>query len=568
MNFIGITFTTIKNEIETFLKEEYGKASILFTAASPYGQILSVIENLHQLSFLYLKNTLAQFDLSNIDSVNPRIIRNAAIFAGHNPTRGISSSGTLVFNIKPEVDLEKEIPGGRIIIYNRSGILNKTNSLNYSLNLGNEKISHIITKNYKFYIPIIQGIWKSKTYTGSGEILQTIFVSEMGNKDIENFNVEVSVNGEVWTVKKHLYDMLPDEKAVVIKSGFDSGIDIIFGNKNFGMVPPVGSVIKVNYLQTDGISGNIFRRTSNDWTFIDDIFDSKGGVIDVEKIFDIGIYTDINFGANAENSEFTKSLLPFSSNNYVLATAKQYAYEIKKLGVFSHVNAYEKNGTIFITATPNINLFKNQSSNYFSMDISAFSLDTYEKSKIDKYLKTSGVIQLTKKYKITNPKLSFYSVNIFYISYSNATDDSIYAQIISVLSDYFLNLNRIDRIPKSEIIKNLITNIGDLHSVDIQFVCKKNEDYHREGMIAVENSKSNSNIQSNGLNLNTDYVPTKVLGLDPSLGDILFEPDEIPVIRGGWIDRSNNLYNDDIDNKGLKSVNIFKNGTVDIKNKP
>jgi excinuclease ABC subunit A len=60
----------------------------------------------------------------------------------------------------------------------------------------------------------------------------------------------------------------------------------------------------------------------------------------------------------------------------------------------------------------------------------------------------------------------------------------------------------------------------------------------------------------------------KVLGLDPSLGDILFEPDEIPVIRGGWIDRSNNLYNDDIDNKGLKSVNIFKNGTVDIKNKP
>ena len=51
MNFISITFTSIKNEIETFLRQEYGKASILFTAASPYGQILSVIENLHQLSF-------------------------------------------------------------------------------------------------------------------------------------------------------------------------------------------------------------------------------------------------------------------------------------------------------------------------------------------------------------------------------------------------------------------------------------------------------------------------------------------------------------------------------------
>ena len=213
MNFVGISFTTIKNEIETFLKDEYGKASILFTAASPYGQILSVIENLHQLSLLYLKNTLSQFDLSNIDSINPRIIRNAAIFAGHN-----------------------EIPGGRIIIYNRTSIINKTNSYNYSINLGSEKVSYMVTKNYKFFLPIIQGTWITKTYTGVGESLQTLFVTESGSKDIENFNVEVTVNGDIWTIKKHLYDMLPGENAVVVKSGFDGGIDIIFGNNNFGQI--------------------------------------------------------------------------------------------------------------------------------------------------------------------------------------------------------------------------------------------------------------------------------------------------------------------------------------------
>ena len=64
MNFIQISFSRVKSEIEEFLKTEYNKASLLFSSASPYGQILSVVENWHQLSLMYLKNTLNQFDLS------------------------------------------------------------------------------------------------------------------------------------------------------------------------------------------------------------------------------------------------------------------------------------------------------------------------------------------------------------------------------------------------------------------------------------------------------------------------------------------------------------------------
>ena len=53
-SFTEITFTGIKAQIETFLRTEHNKASLLYSAASPYGQILSVVENLHQLSFLYI----------------------------------------------------------------------------------------------------------------------------------------------------------------------------------------------------------------------------------------------------------------------------------------------------------------------------------------------------------------------------------------------------------------------------------------------------------------------------------------------------------------------------------
>ena len=569
--FSEISFSNIKFEVERFLKTEYNKANVLFSSASPYGQILGVVENLHQLSILYLKNAINQFDLSAINSNNERVIRNAAISAGHNPGRAISATGTLKFTLKSSVDIDREIKGSRITLRNKVLMKNKTNNLQYSFNIGNETVTHRITPNYQFFVPIIQGEWKTKSYTGLGTPLQTLSVIELGRKDVENFNIEVTVNGDFYSLKKHIFEMLPNEKSCVVRTGFDGGIDIVFGNEGFGYIPPIGSVIEVKYLCTDGQLGNIFRRTSNDWRFVDDIISAEGDIVSVDKVFDIEIYTDINFGADKESLAFTKNILPISSNNFVLGLPQQYAYEIKKLGVFSHVNAYERSGTIFIVATPNIRLFKSQNADYFSIDIRAFELDNYEKSKVDKYLRTGGNIQLTKKYKIVSPNISYYTMNIFLISYSDATEESVNAQVLDKISEYFLDLSRIDRIPKLDIIRELST-ISDIHSIDIQFISKKNEDYHSSNITAA-NNKLNKYSSSYNTDISTaalipGYDPNSVVGLDPTLGDIIFEPNEIPVIRGGWYDRNGNYYSDGIDSTGLKSVNIIKKGVVDSKNRP
>jgi hypothetical protein len=568
LKFSSISFSNIKEEIERFLTKEHNKADILYSPASPYGQILNVVQNLFQLSILYLKNAIDGLDLSNPNANNQKVIRNAAIFAGHNPGRAISASGTLRLTLKSSSSIDDDIPGGRITLSNRTLIKNKTNSLDYSLNLGNETITHKISPNYQFFLPIIQGRWTTKTYTGNGEQLQTISVSEIGQKDVENFNVEVSVNGEVWSVKKHIYEMLPGEKACVVRTGFNDGIDVVFGNEGFGSIPELTSVIEISYLVTDGSNGNIFRRTKNDWDFVGDIIAGNGETLNISDVFDVDIYTDINFGADGESLNFTKNILPIASNNFVLGLPQQYAYEIKKLGVFSHVNAYEKTGTIFVVATPNIKLFKNQNANYFKVDMRAFQLDRYEKSKIDKYLRTGGNIQLTRKYKIDSPKLSYYAINVFVIPYSDVTDESINAQIIDKISEYFLDLKRIDRIPKLDIIR-LLSSLEDIHSVDIQFVSRKNEDYHRENIINVTNKLKNTDSKTKTTidKGSSNYNPDEVLGIDPVMGDLLFQPEEIPVIRGGWYDRNENYYSDDIDGTGLKAVNIIKKGVIDVKNK-
>ena len=277
MNLTEITFDKVKAEIELYLKQEHSKAGVLYSNASPYGQILSVLENLYQLSILYLKNSIKQYDLSDPNSLNARIIRNAAIFAGHIPGRNISATGTLKFTVKTSADVSKDVPGGRITLKNRQALKNKTNGLEYAINLGADKQTYKITSNSQFFASIIQGKWERKVFTGTGDPNQSFQVNIRGvQKDVENFNYEVLVNGEYWSIKRHLYDLLPDEKACVIRTGFNSGIDVIFGNSGFGMIPIIGSTIEVNYLVSDGSIGSIFRRTSNDWTFIDPALDGFG----------------------------------------------------------------------------------------------------------------------------------------------------------------------------------------------------------------------------------------------------------------------------------------------------
>lgn len=568
MKFVEISFANIKSEIERFLKDEHNKAGILYSPASPFGQILNVVENLHQLSLLYLKNSIKQYDLSDPNSNNDKIIRNAAIFAGHIPGRSISSTGNLKMIVKSGIDLQSDLPGGRVTLFNRLVLKNNSNGLFYSLNLGQDKVTYLINSNTQIFLSIIQGRFRTTSFTGTGNINQTLQVTNKISEEIENFNVEILVNGEYWILKKSLYDLLPNEKSCIARTGFNGGLDIIFGNGSYGMIPPLGSNIEITHLITNGQDGNIFRRTVNDWKFVDDVLDGYGNPIDVTKLFDVLIFNDINFGANKESSQFTKNILPIVSNNFVLGLPQQYAYEIKKLGVFSHVNAYEDNSIIYIVATPNIKLFKNRNADYFNVTTNAFLLDDYEKSKIDKYLRTNGNIQLTRKYRIDSPVLSYYILNIFVIRYSDSNDDSVKSQIIDVVSNYFLNFNRIDRIPKSDIIKEL-SQINDIHSVDIQFISRKNEEYHRNNINRINNkvASADSVINPTIVEVDPDYQPNLTIGLDSVLGDIIFEPKEIPIIRGGWYDRNGVFFSDSLDDMSLKSLNIIKKGVVDAKNR-
>ncbi len=99
------------------------------------------------------------------------------------------------------------------------------------------------------------------------------------------------------------------------------------------------------------------------------------------------------------------------------------------------------------------------------------------------------------------------------------TDDSVNSQILDKISEYFLNLTRVNRIPKLDIIKQL-SLISDIHSVDIKFISKKNEDYHKENIISIKNKIENYDTSYNNdisIKKSSSYDQTKTLGLESSI---------------------------------------------------
>ena len=547
--FNEISYSKIKAQVENYLSTEYNKTNTTFSKTSPFGILLYVIEYLFQLSFLYLKRSINQFNIIDKDSTNERYIKNAAIFGGHLPHRNISATGTLKLTLKMDYDLSS-LGGQKVTFNDKLTLKNNTNGLYYSLNLGTDNQSFKINSSTSILLNIINGRWLNSSFTGDGTDNQTFNINLRNSQDIENFNYEVYVNGIMWITKMHLYDLLPNENSCVVRTGFNGGIDLIFGNGGHGNQPPIASNILVKYIVSDGSFGSIFRRTNNDWTFIESCVDGFGNSVDCTSVFDIQFYTDINFGADKENVNFTKNILPIVSNNFVLALPQQYAYFISRLGVFSHVNAYELNNVVYVVVTPNISLFKNRNQNYFDINVNAFQLDDYEKSKILTYLQSYGTISISNKVQISSPNLCYYAMNVFLIIYNDANLDTIKNQIYSITSDYLLSFTKMNRIPKSDFI-SLISEIYGVYSVDISFISKNNENY-QSNAILLSSKNPSQNV----------YDTTKTIGLDPFLGDILFNSDEIPVIRGGWKDRNGIYYSDDITSNGLKCINVISNGTI------
>lgn len=603
--YVELNFTNLTNQVNNWLIETYNKSSILFNSSSPYGQLLQQIKEFFRLNILYNKHIVRQLDIEQTNT--KRMILNLARISGHNPSRAISAKGSLRFKLKQGVDIEQKIKGSSIVIYDNTTLKNKTNNLFYVLKIGTERNIYPIVSGSQFFIDVYQGTYESQTYTGTGEKNQSISVIIDNNQTIDNFEYQVLVDGINMNKRDHLYDMLDEENTCYTRTGFEGGLDVYFGNGTNGMIPPLGSVIEIKYLLTDGIRGNIVNEKVNDFEFVDDVYDSEGNTISPREIFDVYIENDITLASDGESLEYIKSVVPHVSRNFVLATPNQFIYHLKKLNMFSKVNVFnnldmikmdiDSDGNlddinineIYLFLIPKITNYFVGDVNYFNVPFDVFYLDDYEKQRIITYLKMQGIISITSKISILDPEIKRYVVNIYVSRFDNESKESIKYQIIEYLSDYFASNDRYDRIIKADIIKGL-KSIEGIDSLNVEFISKENEDYHKDGAILnqkkrnviettyatttninenkVENNSINSDLLSVGKTTLVDYKvkdynKNKMLGIDPVMGDIIINRDnskknQLPILRGGWSDRNGIYYHEDPNiTDGFSTINII-----------
>lgn len=549
------------NDAYVYLSDKYKQSADLFTPASPFGQILSVVSNLGEMIFFYIEAAITELNI--LRARNTESIFGLSRLTGHNPLRGLSATGVLELKIKPGG--EDLFNGNFVKIDNYSQINCINNSVTYFLDLDADYIKLEKTSNTPKQVRIIQGEIDSQTFTGTGLPLQSFSV--VVNEATDNNYIKVKVNGELYTVEESLYDMSNDAAACMVKTGISGGLDIYFGTGNFGKIPPAGSVIEVTYIKTVGSIGNIDTDKNLVFEFVNDGTDSTGGEVSLKDVVGISTVQAPNFGADNEDPEFTRLIAPYASKSFVLANPTNYIYFLRKYGYFSFVNAYntkndqylDDDNIVYLFLIPDVSkkLLSNQ--DYFNVPEEEFTLTTGEQDKVKTLLDESGQQLVTSDVRIIPPVILRYAINIILKYVEGYDKKEIISDIREKLSQYFLTINRRDGVPRSDLVA-IIEGIEGIDSVNVYFISEKNEKAIRDGYYYVPVYGYDSVTQQRIIIENKKILiaagEDPMLGLD-EFGDIKIGEEDLAIIRGGWYDRNDNFYEELPNPDSLSSLNVF-----------
>ena len=546
-----------------YLVIKYEQAANVFTPASPFGQLLSVISNIAELIFTYISHTAEELNIRTAQNIES--IQGLAQLSGHEAHRGGSAYGTMSIKLNTSNDFG----GNHLKIKNFSKFIIEETGCLYFFNLPTDSVKLSVGGSF-VSAQFMQGEIETQTFTSDGTPLQSFNPVIKGMTDHDN--VAVRVNGKVWKKVDSLYDMPAydddNEEAsecFIVKTSPTIGISIFFGNDSFGKIPPAGAIIEVVYIKTSGVSGNS-NSTGLTYTFVDMGIDEYGNEVDLNEVLIVETIAPPMLGTNYENPEFTKAIAPKASKSFVLATPENYVNFLSKYNQFSFIYAYNNkdddeiydSNVIYLKVIPNIKKKLSSSEDYFDVPVSEFVLDEFEKESLIGALENSGRMLMGTEIEIVEPEIKYFTINIMLRYFEGVDRSSISSNIRSVLSKYFLNINRSDIIPKSDLI-SLIEGINGVDTCDVFFMSKDNEMAKRR--------KYYYDRFGDSIPVGDNEDPQ--VGFD-SYGNIVMDKGCIYVPRGGWRDANDNYYTVTPEDGKIGPLNIFfdtpvRNSTYNIE---
>lgn len=550
-----------------FLHKKYDQTAHVFTSASPFGQLLTVIANMAELIFTYISHTAEELNIKTAQNIET--IYGLAQLTGHSAYRGGSAYGMMALKINTSSNL---FEGNHIIINNFTKFTIPETGCTYFLNLPSEYIKLTVADKGFINANFIQGTPETQTFTSNGTPLQSFnpIVKTMTDND----NVAVTVNGKEWKRVESLYDMPTDDgsessECFMVKSSINVGLSIFFGNGDFGKIPPAGASINVTYIKTDGASGN--ARSSNlTYKFIDSGVDEYGNEVNLNDILTIETVSPPMLGSNFEDPNFTKLIAPKASKSFVLATPENYVSYLSKYNQYSFIYAYNTkddenlfdDNVIYLKIIPDIKKKLSDSQDYFELPTKEFILNEDEKQSIVDALDNSGRMLINSEVEIIDPAIKKYIINVIVRYFEDIDKTLIRANIRSLFNKYFLNINRNDIIPLSDLVA-LVESVDGVDTCDVFFISQENEKAITDGYYYTT-QKVWKNLQyiEEEKRVLVGYNEDPRLGMD-DFGNLKVGEYEICIPKGGWTDRDGNYYTETPEDGKLGPLNIFFLDKVD-----
>ena len=555
-----IRATELFSDAFEYLGRTYDQAVETFTPASPFGQVLTVVANLGELIFFYIEAVATELNISRARNIES--IYGLSRLTGHDPTRSISARG--IIGLRLNTSAASLVEGNFVQIMNGSSFEVGQNGQTYFLRFNSDFIRLEKTNKQFVNVEVVQGEQDEQSFTGTGLALQSYNLTTKDPTD--QFLVSVHVDGELWKLVDSLYDMNPNEKCAMIKSSVNGGLSCFFGNNQFGRPPALGARIRISYVKSAGQVGNIGGKQL-DIKFSEPGTNQAGEQVDLNEVLAMNIVRNPMFGSDTEDPEFTRLIAPYQSNSFVLANPNNYIYYLSKYDFWSFIDAYNtKNdeylnddNIIYLFLIPDIKKKITSDLDYFSVPENEFTMTAQEKEMTYEILNTSGRQVVTAETRIIDPIIKRYALNVVIRWFDNFDKDEIRIQIRKNLDDYFLNVNRRDRIPRSDII-SIIENVEGIDSVNVFFISEENEKAIRDGFYFVPVYGTDPVTDQRVLIENKKIVLKKGedpnLGLD-SFGDIVIENNDLAIIRGGWEDRNGTFYEPIPEQNKISSLNVF-----------
>ena len=331
-----LSFSELKEDAFNYLKNVYRTIGEEFTMASPFAQVINVTLHLGRMILFYIENTITELNINT--AFHAKSVIGLATLTGHQPSSGIAARGSVYMTYNQE----GEHAGETITIKNYTKIKNTATGLTYlTIFQGNKLQVTVGAHDSKIEIPIIQGSLKYQQATGTGYAMQSFNFANKSGEIVDNFFINIYVNGERWSSVDSLLDMTYEQKACIVRRSLNGGIDVFFGTGNSGAVPAQGASIVCEYLTCVGAAGNITENeTDNYWQFEDQGYDINGDYVDLNTIYNLTSASEILFGTDSENLAVTRALAPHMSRSFVLANAENYKYFLKKMNMFSIIDAF------------------------------------------------------------------------------------------------------------------------------------------------------------------------------------------------------------------------------------